>query len=277
MNGAWRWGLLRIGLGICALTWWALPGMGLIDLTVTWDPDWQVMLEAGWGMLFTAGLGLPFAVAALRPRLAGAALAQLYVVTICLLLGIAVGLEPQAWWVLAMLVVEMPLLRAAVCAPLPTRGRPGLPLLVLGIAAAPPALYYAWDMARLNRANLTWMSDITNGVDHFSVQAATGLSVVALALVASCWRGTRRLLGTSAALIAGYLGLVSVAWPGQDAGVGTAWSVAVLAWAAAVLAASWWPVRNGATALGSQTDKEAAGGGVSASAGAPARPASPSR
>ena len=34
--------------------------MGVIDLAVTWDPDWPVALEAGWGLLCTIGLGLPF-------------------------------------------------------------------------------------------------------------------------------------------------------------------------------------------------------------------------
>ncbi len=88
----------RVLLVLCTLTWWVLPGMGVIDLTVTWDPTWPVMLEGGWGVLLTVGLGLPFLVAAVRPRLARAALVQVYAVTAALLVGAVVGQEPQAWW-----------------------------------------------------------------------------------------------------------------------------------------------------------------------------------
>ena len=60
-NGAGRL-LIRALLVLCTLTWWLFPGFGVIDLTVTWDPEWPVMLEAGWGVLFTVGVGLPFLV-----------------------------------------------------------------------------------------------------------------------------------------------------------------------------------------------------------------------
>ena len=93
---------------LCALTWWVLPGFGVIDLTVTWDPEWPVMLEAGWGVLFTVGVGLPFLVVAIRPGLGRAALAQLYVVTAALVVGVVAGLEPQSWWIFAMLLLEVP-------------------------------------------------------------------------------------------------------------------------------------------------------------------------
>src|SRR5699024_506675 len=115
-----------------------------------------------------------------------------------------------------------------------------LPLLTLAVLAALPALAYAWDMARFNRMSLT-TGDITNNVDHYSAQAALALVLVALPAVAA-WRRppTRRLLGTSTVLMGAYLGLVSYAWPGVDAGFGAPWSIAAMVWAAAVLVAAWW-------------------------------------
>ena len=79
-------------------------------------------------------------------------------------------------------------------------------------------------------------------MDHYAVQAALALALIALPAVAALWPDTRRLLGTSTALMAGYLGLVSYSWPGEYGGFNAGWSVAVMAWAAAVLAATWWPI-----------------------------------
>jgi hypothetical protein len=251
-------GFLRALLVLCTLTWWVLPGMGVIDLGVTWDPDWPVMLEAGWGLLFTVGLGLPFLVAAVRPRLARAALLQLYVVTASLLLGAIAGLEPQSWWIFVGLALEIPLVHAVARqvtprAPAVLAAR-SLPLLVLAGIATPVALIYAWEMARLNRLSLL-TSDITNAVDHYSVQAAIAIALVALPAVAAlpmrphatrsvAAPGARRLLGTSTALMAAYLAVVSYGWPGADGGFSAAWSVIVLVWALCVLAAAWWPSRR---------------------------------
>ena len=119
---------LRVLLVLCTLTWWVLPAMGLIDLSVTWDPDWPVVLEAGWGLLFTVGLGLPFLVAAVRPRLARVALVQLYVVAAALLVGVLAGLEPQSWWIFVGLLVEVPLVHAIAPRERLVRTRPHRPL-----------------------------------------------------------------------------------------------------------------------------------------------------
>ena len=236
-NGAGRL-LIRALLVLCTLTWWLFPGFGVIDLTVTWDPEWPVMLEAGWGVLFTVGVGLPFLVVAIRPGLARASLAQLYVVTAALFVGALAGLEPQSWWIFAMLLLEVPLIFAMAPSARLRRGPTQAPLLGLSVIATPAALIYAWDMADLNRLSLP-NGDITNFVDHYAVQTALALALIALPAVAALWPDTRRLLGTSTALMAGYLGLVSYSWPGEYGGFSAGWSVAVMLWAAAVLAATW--------------------------------------
>jgi hypothetical protein len=236
--------LIRLLLAAFTVTWWVVPAMGVIDLSVTWDEDWPVVLEAGWGVVMTVGLGLPFLLAAVRPSLARPALVQVYVVTAALLTGAALGLEPQTWWIFAMLVIEVPFLRLlAARAPAPRQGA-HRPLLVLGALSALAWIPYAWTMAEANRQTLP-DSDITNDVDHFAVQAALGVALVLLPAAGGLWTPGRRLFATSTALMAVYLGLVSFSWPGQPAGVSQLWSVVTMTWAAAILVAGWLPTAPG--------------------------------
>jgi hypothetical protein len=46
--------------------------------------------------------------------------------------------------------------------------------------------------------------------------------------------------------MAGYLGLVGYHWVDVQADLGDAWSLAAMAWAAAVLVTSWWPTSSAA-------------------------------
>jgi hypothetical protein len=231
--------LIRLSLVLVCLAWLVLPGMGLIDLSVTWDEDWPVMLEAGWGLFCTVGLGLPALVAALRPRASRVASVQLYVVTATLVVGAIGGHEPQAWWFFPIIGLQALLQHAIATEPAINAGR-GVPLLVLAAASAPGWLIYAWWCLEQNRRSLL-DSDITNDVDHYAVQGALALALVALPVAAGLVSTSRRLLGTSTAVMAGYLGLLSLSWPDAVAGFDPAWSVVVMLWAGAVLVASWWP------------------------------------
>ena len=241
--------VLRVLAGLFTLTWWVLPAMGVIDLSVSWDPDWPVMLEAGWGLLCTVGLGTPFLVAALLPRFARAALVQVLVMTVALVVGAVGGQEPQMWWLFVQLAVEVPVLwLLARPTTAPTGATRGPALLVLAVVGAPPALAYCWSMLADNRS-LHFDGDITNGTDHFAVQGALALALVLLPAVAGLDLGRtgargRRLLGTSVAVMAGYLGLVGYAWVDVEADLGDAGALGAMAWAAAVLVAAWWPARD---------------------------------
>src|SRR6185312_14076347 len=62
-----------------ALTWLVFPGFGLIDLSVSWDEDWPVVLEAGWGAVMTVLVGGSFLAVAVRPTRTAPALAMLLV------------------------------------------------------------------------------------------------------------------------------------------------------------------------------------------------------
>ena len=59
--------VVRVLAAFFALTWLVLPGFGLIDLSVTWDPDWPVVLEASWGVFMTVLVGGSFLAARRRP------------------------------------------------------------------------------------------------------------------------------------------------------------------------------------------------------------------
>src|SRR3954449_7264680 len=58
---------VRLVAVLWALTWWVFPGFGLIDLSVTWDQGWPVVLEASWGVFMTVLVGGSFLVVAVRP------------------------------------------------------------------------------------------------------------------------------------------------------------------------------------------------------------------
>lgn len=233
--------LVRPVAGLLALWWW-VPFFGIIDLTVTWDADWPVMLEAGWGLFFLLFAGLPFMLIAVWPRAAAASVVQLAVSTAVLAVAAAVSLEWQA------LVVAL-VMAAATAFVAAVRGRRSVrpwvttadrSLLGLAAVSLPPWGVYAWQMAAANR--MAWPnSDITNSVDHYSVQAAVALTMVAMTAVAGLRSRGRRLHGTCVALTAGYLGLVSFFWPGVDGGFDAVWSVLAMLWGAAVGVAAWWP------------------------------------
>ena len=71
--------VVRVLAVLCALTWLVLPGFGLIDLSVTWDPDWPVVLEASWGLFMTVLVGGSFLAVAVRPSRAAPATVTLLV------------------------------------------------------------------------------------------------------------------------------------------------------------------------------------------------------
>ena len=60
--------VVRVVAALFVLTWFVLPGFGLIDLSVTWDSDWPVVLEASWGVFMTVLVGGSFLAVAVRPH-----------------------------------------------------------------------------------------------------------------------------------------------------------------------------------------------------------------
>ncbi len=238
----------RVLATFSALTWFLFPGFGMADLMVSWDPDWPVVLEASWGVFMTVLVAAPFATVAVRPRATAAVDVTLAVVLGTWLLSAVAGLEWELLGFAGLLVVEA----AAVLALVPGRERVRPvrwsvrpPLLLLAASAAVPWLLHAVDMYRQNRSNVFEATgDITMGTDHYALQGALAVALVALSLLAASWPRGRRRLGTSVGLCAGYLGLVSLTQPGYDAALGPVWSALAIAWGAAVAVLSLVPLQT---------------------------------
>ena len=82
-------------------------------------------------------------------------------------------------------------------------------------------------------------SDVTLGIDHYSVQGALALALALLPLLAALRADLHPFVCVSASVAASYLGLVSLAWPDAAGGLGRAWSLAAMTWALALLAATF--------------------------------------
>jgi hypothetical protein len=223
-----------------ALTWLVFPGFGLIDLSVTWDPEWPVVLEASWGVFMSVLVGGAFLAIAVHPRRTAPAQVTLLVACATWLLAAAAGLEWPLLGYVGVLVAEA----AALGALLPDREpvRPvswavSRPLLVVAALGVVPGLLHAERMFASNRRGAgEIIGDITMGVDHYAVQGALALALPTLALLAAVWPRGRRFLGVDVGLCAGYVGLVSYAFPGSWAGLGPLWSASCMAWGGAVAA-----------------------------------------
>jgi hypothetical protein len=84
---------VRVLASFCALTWLVFPGFGLVDLSVTWDPDWPVVLEASWGVIMSVLVGGSFLAVAVRPRRTAPAEVTVLITLTAWLVAAVAGLE----------------------------------------------------------------------------------------------------------------------------------------------------------------------------------------
>jgi hypothetical protein len=229
--------IARVLAVLFALTWLMLPGFGLLDLSVTWDPDWPVVLEASWGVFMTVLVGGSFLALAVRPDRAAPATVTLLVALASLLASAAAGLEWQLLGYVAFLAFELAALLTVIPVREPLRQvrSAWLPLLAVAALGTVPWLVHAAGMFRANRAGAgPAIGELTMGVDHHAVQGALALALVVLSLLAAVWPRGRRYLGLSVGICAGYVGLVSAAFPAAWAGFEPVWSWLCMGWGAAV-------------------------------------------
>lgn len=228
------WAAVRRSLaGVFALSWLTVPGFGIPDLLVTWDPDWYQVLEAGWGLFMGVLVAVPFIVLAAAPRFADIAQGQLLVGVAALAIAAVATADWRLGLLVALLAGEVLIASGLPRLPALTRPRRAWPLLVVAALAAPAWIAYAasvWprELQRLADA------DYTMDIDHLGVQGALAVALPALAVLAAFWPRGRVLTGLSAGVCALYLGIVSSAWPQTPAALPPAWSVACAAWGLAV-------------------------------------------
>lgn len=229
--------------GLFALSWVVLPGFGAIDLSVTWNAEWPQVLEAGWGLFATVIVAASFARLAVGRGASMPAVSQLVVATSCLAASAVVAREAELLVLVALLGLETAIVAGLVAATLrhETQSRPpGLSrrLLLVAGAGAVPWLAYALRMWSLNREDRT-DSDVTLGIDHYSVQGALALLLAVLPVWAAARADLRPFVPVCTGIAASYLGLVSLAWPNAAGALGQAWSIAAIAWGLALLAATF--------------------------------------
>ncbi len=232
--------LLRLVAAVLAVAALVFPGFGIPDLLVTWDPDWQVVLEAGWGLFMTVLVAASLLTVVVAPRRAAPALVQLWVAAGCVLVAAALGTDAHA------AVLGLGLVACAAVVSLPRAVRPWLPrevrldvpLLVAAGLGAVPWLRYAADEGRADRQRLGG-ADITVGVDHHAVQSALAIAFVVLPLLAATWEVGRRYLTTCVAVGSAYLALVALTHPVTPAAIARTWSALAMAWAFALLVTGW--------------------------------------
>jgi hypothetical protein len=225
----------RLLATVLALGWLLFPGFGLIDLSVLHHPLFaqHVWLEAGWGLYMTLFAGVPCLVLAVRPGHVGA-LAVLLVAAALLFASAGLGLEPQLLAYAALLISTWWALGGRAAPPRPDAvSWPLVALALLGI----PWLWVANEMYRVNRASLL-DRDLTNGVDHYAVQGALAVALVALPLLASRVQPARVLAGGGAGLAGGYLGYVALVHPETEAALAQPWAWAAIGWGACTAIAS---------------------------------------
>ncbi len=229
--------LLRALAALLAFSWIVLPGFGAIDLLVTWSPEWEQVLEAGWGLYFTVLVGVPFVIVAVRPRASRPGVAQLAVATAVLAISAVGALEIGALVLAVALGLETALVAWLARGQWsPEREAPvSRVMAVLAAAGALPWLAYALDMWALNRRDLP-DADITNAIDHYSVQGGVGLALAVLPFLAAVRASLRPFVPACVGVVAADLGLVSYAWPDAAGGLSRPWSVAAMAWGTALLA-----------------------------------------
>jgi hypothetical protein len=226
----------RVLAGFFALSWYTFPGFGLIDLTVTWNAEWPQALEAGWGLYMTLFVGVPFTVIAVRGRaFLQAAVPQLYVAAGALIVSAILATEwPLVLWALVIALETM----IVAGLPSPRRfnqsARPTKLLMVPLVLGAIPWMVYAVAMWTLNRQDRP-DTDITVGIDHYSVQGAYGLALLGLVTLAALWPAARLLAATCAGLSAVYLGVVSWAWHPTQGSFNQTWSVLCVLWGLVVI------------------------------------------
>jgi hypothetical protein len=232
----------RILAAVFALSWFVVPGFGIIDLTVTWNASWPQMLEAGWGLFSAVIVGLAFVVLGARPWAALPAAVQLLVATVALAVSGVVSEESGLLWFAAALALQTAVV-ARLCHPSVRddgrrrpRPRVARPMLLLAAVGVAPWSAYALHMWQQNREGEP--GDVSVGIDHYSMQGALALVLALLPLLAALRPDMSPFVPTCAGIAAAYLGLVSFAWQGSPGAFATAWSAAAIVWGLALVAAA---------------------------------------
>jgi peptidoglycan/LPS O-acetylase OafA/YrhL len=199
---------------------WAVGFFGLADLGVVArnSPGWEssVVLEASWGSLFTFLVAGADAAVAVRPRAVRAALVQLLVVAVALLVASLGGLDARPLPAAALVVANAVILWLLAGRPGPHgpgRSRPSWPLLVLAAVAAPVWVVQCLEALDASRRRAEPLDSVSWSIHHWPVHGAALLAIAVCAAVAAMWTEGRGLLGACTCCAATVIAAASLAHP----------------------------------------------------------------
>jgi hypothetical protein len=219
----------------------AVPYFGLIDLVtlIGWvDPEflWPVPLDVSWGALFTFFLAAGYGWIGAAPRAATPGLVALVLGGGALAAGAVAGMDLRPLPIAVVVLVSAAGL-AWLTSGFELRGwRVSWIHLVLAVLGA--ALWIPYLLSALRQSQLGTGREITNGADHWPVQAAAGLAILLGAVLLAVWEPGRPLLRASVGFAGGVIGVAALAYPNRDGATeGTLWAILAVLWALAVAAA----------------------------------------
>jgi hypothetical protein len=238
--------LARLFAVIAAVAW-GFFYFGLIDLLVVIIQDDRFrdfyLLETGWGLLYTVLVAMPLVAYAIRPR-SSVPLQQLIVVAAAV--GVCAVITPAEAQLVPALLLAMTAVALSVWSghgPVPFRGlsvhEVDRVMAVFAAVAAVVAVGYAGSMIRAARQGVS--DDDTWGLMHLPMQAAFGLSVAGVAILAvltgSAKRSASLVPVVSAGVSAAWLGVISIVYPEHLGSLGRIGGIAAIAWGVGFIAA----------------------------------------
>lgn len=223
---------------------WVLAGvsavlfMGLIDLAtlpgwVNQEFEWEVPLEVSWGSLFTFFLAGGYVWVAMLPHRPEPGLVQVAIASVALAFSAAAGSDVRPLWVAAAAALSA-LLLAFMTQRSGAGGASSWSVAgwQLELAAAGMFLWLPYTVEALEASRAGVVGDITNGIEHWPVQAATGAALMLASLLSALWDPGRQLLRATCCLSAAFIGMGQLAYPDRAGAMdGDLWGIGVILWA----------------------------------------------
>jgi hypothetical protein len=220
----------------------AVPYFGVIDLVtlIGWvNPEyvWPVPLEVSWGVLFTFFLAGGYGWIAVTPKSAAPGLTALLLGGVALLAGAAAGLDPRPVPIGVAVIVSVVILALLTGTRLSAlTWSVSWPHVVLSAVGA--LLWIPYISSALEESRRGIGREITNGVDHWPVQAAAGLAILVGAVLLAFWPSGHRMIGVAVSFAGGIIGVAVLAYPDRDGATeGMIWAILAVVWALAVASA----------------------------------------
>jgi peptidoglycan/LPS O-acetylase OafA/YrhL len=233
---------LRIAAGFFAFVFW-LPSLALTDLVLGLIPDSSASSSAAgnvaYGVIGAVLIAPALASQVRRPERKIAPLQQIALVALALACAALASGEPVG--VAGAVVVLIPLLVLLALHPdrrdvLRRPRRPSVPLLALALAAAVPALVYAWEVTANGRADLPPEDSFAYVPSLWSAAAGMALGAILVAVLAALRPPGWPVSAGCVAVAALLFGIASNINPDIAASGGRGWGSAAIVWSLAWIA-----------------------------------------